>query len=261
MGYSMSNITVVLTSCRRQDLLVQTLDSFFGTNDYPIKEFIVIEGSNDQTVAELASRYPDQPLRFIINGNNLGQHRSIDKAYAEVTTPYILHLEDDWLFPVPGVIAKGIAILEQEPKCHLVQLRDHEDMPKEVRRITPKQLGDARYSMIPPATHRVWHSFTYNPTVKRLADCKSLEAGYAGFTTEAEISLFYKNQGREMAWLLDAGIKHIGWDRSNFGHRGGLTPKAMLSSAKRFFSIKTLAKWQRSVDRRIAHSRRKRAAR
>jgi glycosyltransferase involved in cell wall biosynthesis len=256
----MSNITVVLTSCRRQDLLVQTMDSFFASNDYPIKEFIVIEDSNDQTVAEIARRYPDQPIKIIINGNNLGQHRSIDKAYAEVTTPYILHLEDDWLFPVPGFIAKGIDILEHEPNCHLVQLRDDADMPKEVRRLDRKSIGDARYSMIPPATHRVWHSFTYNPTVKRLADYQRLEAGYAGFTTEAEISLFYKDQGSEMAWLLGAGIKHIGWDRSNFGHSGGGTPKAMLNRAKRFFSLKTLSKWQRSINRRIAHNHRKRAS-
>jgi hypothetical protein len=38
-----SDVTLVLTSCGRQDLLERTLDSFFVYNTYPIREFIVIE--------------------------------------------------------------------------------------------------------------------------------------------------------------------------------------------------------------------------
>lgn len=91
----MSDLTVVLTSCRRPDLLIGTLDSFFSTNDYPLREFIIIEDSDDESVWAIPARYPEQPIRVILNGVNIGQHRSIDRAYSEVQTPYILHLEDD----------------------------------------------------------------------------------------------------------------------------------------------------------------------
>ncbi|MCA2377622.1 glycosyltransferase family 2 protein [Agrobacterium sp. 22-211-1] len=252
----MSDLTVVLTSCRRPDLLIATVDAFFATNDYPLREFIIIEDSGDESVLDLPARYPDQPVRVILNGVNLGQHRSIDKAYAEVSTSYILHLEDDWTFPVPGTVARGLEILRRDPQVALVQLRTHEDMPEDVRRLS-KISNDIGYWKIPPAAHRVWHSFTFNPTLKRFADYQKLPHGYAGFATEAEISLYYKDLGAIMAWLADTHVNHSGFGRSNYGSKsaGGLA--GVLKGANRFFSVATLRKWRRSVDRRVAHQRRK----
>lgn len=67
----MSDLTVVLTSCRRPDLLIGTLDSFFSTNDYPLREFIIIEDSDDRSVWAIPARYPEQPIRVILNGVNI----------------------------------------------------------------------------------------------------------------------------------------------------------------------------------------------
>ena len=38
-------VSVVVTSCNRPDLLEKTLDSFNDFNTYPIKKFIVIDDS------------------------------------------------------------------------------------------------------------------------------------------------------------------------------------------------------------------------
>ena len=38
-----SEITMVITSCGRMNLLTQTLQSFLNENDYPLKEIIVID--------------------------------------------------------------------------------------------------------------------------------------------------------------------------------------------------------------------------
>lgn len=255
----MSDLTAVLTSHRRPDLLVATLDAFFATNDYPLHEFIVIEDSDDATVLDIPARYPDQPLRVILNGVNLGQHRSIDKAYSQVQTPYILHLEDDWTFPVEGIVARGLEVLKREPEVGLVQLRTDEDMPAAIKKISAGP-GDRGYWKIPPAAHRVWHSFTFNPTLKRLADYRKLPHGYAGFASEAEISLYYKDQGVIMAWLSETKVTHLGYGRSNYGSK---TPRGLagwMLQAQRFFSLATLKKWKRSVARRIAHAKRKRGA-
>lgn len=43
-----------------------------------------------------ASKYP-QFFKVILNSEKLGQIASIDKAYGEVTTKYVYHLEDDWI--------------------------------------------------------------------------------------------------------------------------------------------------------------------
>lgn len=252
----MSDLTVVLTSCRRPDLLAGTLDSFFSTNDYPLHEFIIIEDSDDASVLEVAKRYPDQPIRVILNGVNMGQHRSIDRAYSEVTTPYILHLEDDWAFPVTGVVRRGVEILKRDPVVKLVQLRTDADMPGNIRNMA-RAPGDIGYWRIPPTAHRVWHSFTFNPTVKRLADYRELPQGYAGFRTEAEISLYYKDRGAVMAWLAGTDVKHSGFGRSNYGSKSGPGFGGVLKKVNRFFSIATIQKWKRSASRRVAHFKRK----
>ncbi|CUX40651.1 MULTISPECIES: glycosyltransferase family 2 protein [Agrobacterium] len=257
--FPMSDLTVVLTSCRRPDLLVATLDAFFATNDYPLHEFIVIEDSDDASVLDVPARYPGQPIRVILNGVNLGQHRSIDKAYSQVQTPYILHLEDDWTFPVKGIVARGIEVLKQDSQVGLVQLRADEDLPAAIKKVSPA-FGDPGYWKIPPAAHRVWHSFTFNPTLKRLADYRQLPNGYAGFTSEAEISLHYKDRGVIMAWLSDTKVTHLGYGRSNYGSKTPRNLAGWMQDVQRFFSTATLKKWRRSVVRRVAHAKRKRNA-
>lgn len=252
----MSDLTVVLTSCRRPDLLIGTLDSFFSTNDYPLREFIIIEESDDESVWAIPARYPEQPIRVILNGVNIGQHRSIDRAYSEVQTPYILHLEDDWAFPVSKVVGRGIEILKRDPQVALVQLRTDDDMPRDIRR-KAQAVEDLRYWRIPPTAHRVWHSFTFNPTVKRLSCYKKLPQGYAGFRTEAEISIFYKDQGAIMAWLAETGVSHSGFGRSNYGLKKRRGWRGVAQELDRFFSLATVRKWRRSVTRNVAHFKRK----
>ncbi|MFK3776736.1 glycosyltransferase family 2 protein [Agrobacterium sp. NPDC089420] len=251
----MSDLTVVLTSCRRPDLLVETLGSFFATNDYPLHEFIIIEDSDDASVLGVPSLYPEQPIRIILNGRNLGQHRSIDVAYSQVQTPFILHLEDDWVFPVAGMVGRGVEILRRDAGIFLVQLRTDADLPATIRRRSRMELGTG-YWRIPPTAHRVWHSFTFNPTVKRLADYRKLPHGYAGFPTEAAISLHYKENGDIMAWLEGTGVRHSGCGRSNYGRKGERGLAGFAKKLKRFFSVATLQKWQRSFGRQVAHARR-----
>src|SRR5271170_1236016 len=42
-----SDVTVVVTSCGRQDLLERTMDSFLKYNRYPISKYIIVEDSGD----------------------------------------------------------------------------------------------------------------------------------------------------------------------------------------------------------------------
>src|ERR1035441_5909366 len=99
-----AEITLVLTSCGRYDLLSQTLESFYKFNTYSIKEVIIVEDWNRE-----------------------GQIKSIDKAYARVKTPYIFACEDDWCFYKSGFIEKSLEILEKYPKILQVWLREHND--------------------------------------------------------------------------------------------------------------------------------------
>lgn len=237
------DVTAVITSCKRHDLLERTLHSLFQTNDYPLKEIIIVEDSDDEGVYAVRDRFPDQPITVILNGKNIGQVPSIDRAYAQVATPYILHMEDDWEFTEPGVVRKAIQVLEANRDTIIVLLREEADMVYYMRSLKTQSAGDARYKRSFPELHFIWHTFTFNPTLKRTADYRKLPGGYTPIGVESDISRFYKRQGWDMAWLCGGGVRHIGDERSTFAHERALG----------LFSSPKITKWYQSLRRRYWH--------
>ena len=79
----MSDVTVVITSCNRLDLLYRTLASFIEFNTYPVQKIIIIDDSGVPNVLEKLKGVNDLFV-CVENEINLGQILSIDKAYAMV---------------------------------------------------------------------------------------------------------------------------------------------------------------------------------
>ena len=64
----MKDVSLVITSCGRFDLLEKTLDSFFRYNTYPIKKVIITEDSTEgKKLEKLVSKYKNQDFKLIIN--------------------------------------------------------------------------------------------------------------------------------------------------------------------------------------------------
>ena len=174
---SKSNVTLVITSCNRFDLLKKTLESFSKNNTYPIKEIIIIEDSGNPKIRNIIPNQWLDNTKLIINEKNLGQIKSIDLAYQEVKTDYIFHCEDDWLFYRNGFIEDSMKILESDKSILTVWLRDIEkDIEKNypfhyvfdektIDKISFYQLGSENPD---------WRGFTFNPTLKRKSDYKKL---------------------------------------------------------------------------------------
>ena len=53
----MNDVSLVITSCGRFDLLERTLDSFFEYNTYPIKKVIITEDSTEGKKLEKKKQY------------------------------------------------------------------------------------------------------------------------------------------------------------------------------------------------------------
>jgi hypothetical protein len=111
-------VTLTITTCRRRDLFDKSMDSFLHncTDIDAIDRWICIDdGSSDEDRAAMAERYPF--FEFILKDNtNKGHARSMEILRAEVSSPYWLHLEDDWEFFAPdSYISRAIAILEDDP--------------------------------------------------------------------------------------------------------------------------------------------------
>jgi hypothetical protein len=228
----MNDVTVVFTSCGRQDLLDISLATFFRFNSYHDVDVIVVEDGPGRRNRELAKKYANSSIAWLSTGSHVGQIRAIDYAYSHVGTPYIFHTEDDWKFHACGFIEKSLAILQTQLDCLIVKVQPLNELwghptasvEEAVDGVTYKKLqfdyemsGSERY---------VWHGFTFNPGLRRLKDYQRV-APYVkhvgsrpGHAVRAEEALgkIYRGMGFHVVVLTtnhgNGYARHIGWRRS-----------------------------------------------
>jgi GT2 family glycosyltransferase len=223
----MKNVTVVITSCGRTDLLERTVESFFKVNTYPIKKVIITEDSGiPQDFSKVKQLVPCE-LEIIENPTNLGQIKSIDLAYSKVDTDYIFHCEEDWEFFNPGFIEKSFEILETNPKIFTVWLRSHNDTKNHaIMKEERFELDNGDYYYLMNQYHKkVWCGFTFNPGLRRTSDCmifypyNDLEVKVVknGLTImgEMDMSIYYQELGYRGAITSkeEGYVRHIGGKR------------------------------------------------
>lgn len=200
-------ITFALTSFNRPDLLEKTLDSFLAMNTYPIYKYLITEDSGIKGVNDaLMKKYDYLNIEWIINETRLGQIKSIDNMYKKITTKYIFHCEEDWLFTDKSFIEKSLVILEKHPKIFQVWLRDHNDTNGHPVEFYSKEFDLLRLGYGP------WNGFSFNPGLRRLSDY-TLVGCYSDIGHEAKISIKYRELGYRAAILKEKHVEHLGWDR------------------------------------------------
>ncbi len=207
-----SNITMVITSCGRHDLLKRTLDSFVEYADIFPQETIIIEDSPVPrpewlTIPQLGK------ITWLQNNVRIGQMGSIDRAYAEVKTDYIFHCEDDWIFLKSGFMGLSKEIIDKCPEVVTVLLRGH--------KIIHPVVKDPRFPfmILEPGWDRgLWGGLSLNPGLRRLCDYTRIGT-FVEHTTinisnaiqESELSRVYLSLGYVVAAAEDIYIEHIGW--------------------------------------------------
>lgn len=200
-----SNVTLVVTSCNREDFLTQLLESIFSHNSFKFNAVIVSEASGNRNVnAALMQRFP-----FIKHnlGKRMSQVQNIDSAYALVTTPYILHFEEDWYVFRDGFIPRSIALMEKFPKISVVSL--HAAGLNEFQQIDPSvDLGvNCGYMKIDVSGG--WGFFSWGAGLRRLSDYKAIGANYAKYDSS------WKSNGQLQQEAKSSGA-HI---KKHFIHR------------------------------------------
>lgn len=223
------NVTLVITSCGRTDLLEQTILSFFKFNTYPIEQTIIIEDSGIlQDFANVKKIVPT-PLEIIINPVNLGQMKSIDLAYSKVKTDYIFHCEEDWEFFNFNFIEKSFEILNTDSKIFTVWLRAFAEkkIGKVIDKLNPVHLSKNNwYYRILQSKGKSWQSgFSLNPGLRKTSDCMKLHP-YSNLEVlfpkigeqlvgERDLSVHYRNAGFIAAITNNENgyIRHIGGKR------------------------------------------------
>lgn len=211
-------VTVVLTSCGRPELLKRTLDSFFKFNTCPIERFVIVEDSAQPDKFQFLSEYPTVEVTH--NEKNIGQIKSIVKAYATVTTPYIFHCEDDWEFFREGFIEQSMKILESDEKIFQVWIRGLHDTNQHPVEQTVINANGTPYRFLKVGYLGRWHGFSFNPGLRRTKDYVPYDTitkyeGKGNSGAEAEIGHYYFKKGFRAAIIAGNGfVRHIGWSQT-----------------------------------------------
>ena len=209
----MTDITLVLTSCGRFDLLDKTLASIGPSILNSLSDKIIIDDSGREDARRYFDKYGDD-WKIRLNGKNLAQPKSVDKAYAHVTTPYVFHCEDDWFFENFVSFEACVDILESDKSILQVTFRKDSPHP-EFPQIFRSNKGFS-YRKVVEGWRGEWWGFTYNPSLFRMSAYKEI-GSYSGMN-EQTISKRYHELGYKTACLSDEHYYHIGVGRGTNSH-------------------------------------------
>lgn len=215
---SQPEVTFVLTSCGRVDLLQKTIESFEKFNTYPIARTIITEDSCDPDVYERVRELYGDRFEIWCNEEKKGQIKSIVDAYASIDTPYIFHCEDDWEFVRSGFVEESMEILESDPNIIQAWLEDRESANAATNSVElftfvdRTNLAQASFDKMQVAQGWEWGYFSFRPGLKRKSDYDRI-GGYSRFTNEVDISCTYRDLGYYCVILADPATLDLGSDR------------------------------------------------
>ena len=206
------DVDLCLTIGRRPSLLRQTLISLLPRANF--KNIIAINDFRDQETNDVFKELC--PAGVLISlSEQVGHHRAVDLMYSKVTSAYIFHCEDDWLFNSDLMLDESIKLLQSDENIGSVCLRKIEDFKldriQELNKIT-QNYGGIEYCRLDGA-HEQWHGFTFNPHITYSSQWKKF-GPFEKFKKERHISRKIRSDGTFVAYIQPGACVHIGDDAS-----------------------------------------------
>lgn len=204
-----NNVTAVLTSCGRLDLLERTINSLDETfwDKIPVK-IITEDSANENIFEEVRVQNENGYLKgwtILCNELKLGQSASIDLAYSKVKTDYVFHLEDDWEFYDDTFIDRSLPILEKYD--NIIQVTFRGNTPH----LTDPTLFEAEteneFNVLIPG-YNGWPGFTYNPNIFKFSAYEKVKP--IAKKQEKDIGLIFNKFELFTARLKTPCVDHIG---------------------------------------------------
>ncbi|QSG84100.1 glycosyltransferase family A protein [Acinetobacter indicus] len=204
------NITLCLTIGKRPLELEKTLQSLL--NQVNFKNIIAINDFRDEATNEVFLRLC--PQGELINlPMRVGHHLAIDTMYSKVTTEYIFHCEDDWLFTEELEIQKYIALLNQYPQATMICLRKISDFSfckEELKKIQYNKNNLINLACL-NSLHEQWYGYTFNPHITSINTWKQTK-GFEKFKKERHISRWFRAKEKYALFLENGICHHIGFE-------------------------------------------------
>lgn len=208
-----SDVSIMITSCGRFDLLKRTLDSLDKFNTYPIRKVYITEDSGQQDVFACLPEGWYEHTKIYVNEPKLGQLASIDLAYGDIDTEWVFHCEDDWEFYRQGFIEDSMTLLSEDAQALQVWLRS---ASHDLAVHSPYVYLGGRNKIQDITFYKVnsekadWQGFSLNPGLRRIADYKRY-APYAQFSGEKDLSRLYASENRYALILENDAVLHTGF--------------------------------------------------
>ncbi len=201
-------ITLTLTMGGRPEALRKTFSSL-----KPLFQPEHVVAGNDfrdaACSAILKEFFPDAVEIF--PKQHLGHHKIMDAILANVETPYVLHIEDDWLFNENLDLETARQLLVHLPSISQVCFRDISDFhlnSEDASRIERMDLGWTQFARL-DKLHEQWHGFTFNPSLMQVQLLREI-GSFTCFKKERHISRFLRKKGRFVAFLEPGACVHFG---------------------------------------------------
>lgn len=202
------DVTLCLTMGKRPDELTKTLQKLLSLESFA--RVIAINDFRDEATNQaFLDVCPEGEL--ICLDRQLGHHSAVDYMYARVTTPYVFHCEDDWLFNESLNLCNAIKLLDALPEAAQVCFRDLADCyltAEEKLQAKHFNTQGVNYYRI-EHLHPQWHGFTFNPSVFKLDLWRNL-GGFASFKKERHISRKLRSMGKYTVYMNPGPCAHIG---------------------------------------------------
>ena len=254
-GRYKSDLTFTVTTCKRLDRFIQTMDMFIlNCKDvYVIDEWICIDdNSSDEDRAKMKELYPW--FKFVLKGPDKRGHQiSINMLFSMVKTKYALQFEDDWICYQPIYIVDYLKMLKRKEFDHII-LRwiggkhklhgnvkgyniykyiynpGHHIKPKENKKYDEEQgfvtdiVGDNN-------SHWWWPGFTLNPSIYNIRMCQNIGRINEDIPTE----LFEYDFAMK---CYNAGYK-VGMTNLNIHHTGAVSSYSLNNTHRYYDAVLT----------------------
>lgn len=205
--YSAMQITLVLTSCWRYDLLEKTISSIAQTIDLSLYPRILTEDSKDEVHLEKIRRAErDGFLKWWKVLYTMGSSQTdlykchyyaLVELYRRVETKYVFHCEDDQIFQKTDFdyFRLSYDILESHPEIGIVQLRD---LKKDFGLKKTWIMASRYYELLTDRSivlfgHRFIYAsdtnlFSLQPWLRRIAEMREIMFGYEDYVDERKVN-------------------------------------------------------------------------
>lgn len=206
-----------VTSCGREDLLRQSLESFYGVVDQEPQEVLIYEDSDASKPEWLSGDvWRTRNVRWISGKARMGQCFAIARLIQEARHDYVFWMEEDWLFhnQISPFMRESKELLERHPNIVMVSLRGNSGWH-------PLVAANGNGMLIAePYWRGEWGGWSWNPglrrreTLVRILPMVLAYVGVKGLRHEGDLSKALLDQGFRIADLGRHIVTHIGGNRS-----------------------------------------------